>query len=53
MPDWEDEPEHDGGVITETQQEVKKPLNSIICSACTIESLTIWTTERGQFTYRL
>jgi len=25
MPDWEDEHEHDGGVITDTQQEVKKP----------------------------
>jgi ATP-dependent Clp protease adaptor protein ClpS len=25
MPDWEDEHEHDGGVITETQQEAKKP----------------------------
>ncbi len=25
MPDWEDENEHDGGVLTETEKKVEKP----------------------------
>lgn len=25
MPDWEDEPGHEGGVLTETEKQVKKP----------------------------